>query len=203
MSSMTLEGLSQVVTNYVANNHTTKLAFGCGLICAFAAIESACRVIHNLYQSTDESVRNNPKFSKDVSENLGGVVLFGLCASNAIPCTAAIGAGILLLNAVSDKHPADDALIITEILNKARPLVIGLCKAGGEVLDMAGKALWAIAKAVGHIVKFVFELIWKVMCAVGTILGPIFQIIIPSSPIGYAATALALAVIFYKGVLGK
>lgn len=193
MSSLTLEGCTQLVTNYIAHNHTTNLALGSGVLCALVAIESAGRVLQNLFQAaTNAPAYQNPTFGDNVGKNLGGAVFFGLCASNTIPRTAALGAFIFFMNAMG--KPDADALLTTRILHNVRPLASG-----------AGNAAWkiikAVAEAVGHVVKGIFDFVWNVMCAVGSVLNPIFKVIIPSSPVTFAATALAIAVIVYKGVL--
>lgn len=191
MSSVTsyAEQISQVMTNYVATNHTTKYAMGGGLLCASAAVELGLRVLQNLAQAADPASRDE-KFGETVSRNFGGMVLFGACATNAIPGLAALGAIVLIGNALLGDD-SDDALVITKIMRTCRPLA-------SEVGTLAWKITKAFVEAAFNILKAVLDVIYAILSPIGSALGHVFLAVLPKTPEGVAAVAVVGSIAIYK-----
>ena len=193
---------SQAVTNYIAANHTTKCALIGGGLCAIAAAELAVRVLHNLYQVvTNDPARHHQKFGETVSRNFGGMVLFGACATNAIPGLAALGAIVLIGNAFLSQE-SDDALVITKATRALQPIAREFGNTAWNITKDLASAAWNLTSAffetIGNIVKNAFKMIDAILRPIGRVLGTLFSAAIPKTRESVAAVAVVASIVIYR-----
>ena len=196
MSIDSIRNFGPMMAHYVDAHHTTRLALIGGGMCALATVELALRTLRNLWQviSNDPAARRE-EFGETVSRNIGGMVLFGACATNAIPGLAVLGGTLLVANAVLSR-PSHDALLVTKAIRFTKPLT-----------EEVAKSAWSLVKTclrtIFDIVKGIFDVISAILAPIGTALGRIFLAVIPKTPEAVAAVAVVGAIAIYKLVLKR
>lgn len=91
------------INRFIASNYPTNLALGGAVVCAIPTIEMAGKALENLrvLRTQDPGIDEGKKAlaSKNLKINVLGSLFFGFCATNIIPCSAAVGAALFGLYA--------------------------------------------------------------------------------------------------------
>ena len=190
---MGLAQLSTYITSSlptIATNYPTRIALGSAGFLAVATTEMAVRVFLDLRDcfSAQNSIQKELA-GKNLSENLSGAMLFGMCASNAIPGIAAIGALIFIGNAIIKENK--DALWTSQAICLFKPIV-----------KTCVESLWKVAstvmRVVGDILKVIMETASNLLGPILSGIGNVIKVILPKTPQGVAAVVLAAAILVYK-----
>ena len=159
----------------IVQYYPSRWALGGAAMCGIVAVEMAFRAIQSSWKNE----------WKGVSENLGGAIFFGLCATNVVPFSTVIGGGGFTLWALLS-YPNPDLCMSGKVI--------------AEIFEWAVKPFW------NHGVVPLSKWLWNhiitpvaktIMALVEKILG-IFHL--PSHPVWYGLAILVIAIVVTKGL---
>ena len=186
----------QQVTQFIGNNYgsnPSKALLFAGGTCALVAAEAGVRVLMDLPKLL--SGNTNPIFRDNFSRNLGGAILLGTCALNAIPGIAKVGAVIFAINTFYfvNENNVSDSLYSTQLLFKFKPIANELVSCASK---MVNEIAWPIIRAIG-------ETLSNITISFVNVLSTILGAFIPKTPEMFAATAFVAATVFYVTLIKK
>ncbi len=185
-----INGYIEQATGYVLSNYSTKVALASGALCAVAATEMAVRTLADMVGCiTEKNEEVKARHAKNLSRDFFGAALFGMCASNAIPGIAALGALVFIGNACMNKN--EESLVTTKLIAPITPIV-------KKTVDILINVISNVAKSVFDICFAILEVVNATLAPILSCLGTVLKVVVPKSHEAVATVVVAGAILFYK-----
>jgi len=182
-----------MITNALTGHaYPSAVAFGGVFVCGAAAIEMAFCALKDFWRKVHtQDAAQKELIARQLSANLGGAVLLGMCAFQVLPGAQLLGAGLFLCYALHSKMKESDYLT-KKVVRKT--VVISKAVIGGT--------LEAITQLISKLFKSVWNyLIYPVSNGIVQGVSAVLDVMLPRHPIWVAVAAMVMAVMFQSSIL--
>lgn len=184
--------IPRVVLSDANYRNASRMVVGSALVGAAVVTEMACRTISDgiaiLRHDTGNYEQSLATLKDNFSANLGGVLFYGICASNVIPGIAALGAVIFAGYSIFKRDAADDYLTTQFIKHTDK-----------VVSDLVTPSLDFVVATASNLLKAALKTMTKVHELLSTVTDAILSVIsLPEHPVWIATSCLVTAIVVIK-----